>query len=99
MKIIGMNPEEEIPPEDLERAYFMQPVWKRIVVIAAGPAMNFLIAFILIFVLFAFVGVTEPDRSTTKVEQVDPDAAAGGLIQPGDKLVAINGSRGRRRRS
>ena len=38
VKITGMNPAEEIPPEVAHRAYFRQPVWKRIVVISAGPA-------------------------------------------------------------
>ena len=37
MKITGMNPEEELPPEVAHRAYYRQPVWKRIVVIGAGP--------------------------------------------------------------
>ena len=37
VKITGMNPAEEIPPEVAHRAYYRQPVWKRIVVIAAGP--------------------------------------------------------------
>ena len=32
-----MNPAEEIPPEVAHRAYYRQPVWKRIVVIGAGP--------------------------------------------------------------
>ena len=34
VKITGMNPAEEIPPEVAHRAYYRQPVWKRIVVIA-----------------------------------------------------------------
>ena len=38
VKITGMNPQEEIPEEVAHRAYYRQPVWKRIVVIAAGPA-------------------------------------------------------------
>ncbi len=38
VKITGMNPEEEIPPEHEDRAYYRQKVWKRIVVVAAGPA-------------------------------------------------------------
>ena len=38
VKITGMSPEEEMPPEVAPRAYFRQKVWKRIVVIAAGPA-------------------------------------------------------------
>ena len=37
VKITGMNPAEEIPPEHAHRAYYRQPVWKRIVVIGAGP--------------------------------------------------------------
>ena len=37
MKITGMNPDEELPPDVAPRAYYNQPVWKRIVVIGAGP--------------------------------------------------------------
>ena len=44
VKITGMNPAEEIPPEVAHRAYYRQPVWKRIVVIAAGPAVNIVLA-------------------------------------------------------
>ena len=42
----GQNPDERegLSPEVLKRAYYNQPVWKRVVVIAAGPAMNILIA-------------------------------------------------------
>jgi regulator of sigma E protease len=92
VKITGMNPEEEVDAESLPRAYFNQPVWKRIVVIAAGPAMNFLIAFILIFVLFAFVG-TAVDTST-KIKTVSKESPAAGHIQPGDQLVSVNGKSG-----
>ena len=38
VKISGMNPDEDLPEEVRDRAYHAQPVWKRIVVIAAGPA-------------------------------------------------------------
>ena len=47
VKISGMSPHEDLPPEIAPRAYLNQPPWKRIVVIAAGPAMNLLIAFLL----------------------------------------------------
>ena len=47
-----MNPAEEIPPEVAHRAYYRQPVWKRIVVIAAGPAVNIVLAFVILWVLF-----------------------------------------------
>lgn len=89
VKITGMNPEEEIPAADVPRAYYMQPVWKRIVVIAAGPLMNVLIAFALIFVLLAFVG--QAVDTSNRIEIVNDGSPAAGLVRPGDNLVAING--------
>ncbi|MGH2841941.1 MAG: site-2 protease family protein, partial [Solirubrobacteraceae bacterium] len=53
VKISGMNPTEELPPGEEHRAYYRQKVWKRIVVIAAGPAVNIVLAFLILFVLFA----------------------------------------------
>ena len=52
VKITGMNPHEELAPEVVPRAYYNQPVWKRIVVILAGPAVNLVIAFVIVWVLF-----------------------------------------------
>lgn len=92
VKITGMNPEEDIPAEDLPRAYFKQPVWKRIVVISAGPAMNVLIAFLLLFVLYAFIGTAV--GTSNKVAQVDPKGSAAAQIKPGDTLTSVNGVSG-----
>lgn len=94
VKIVGMNPDEEIAPEDLKRAYYMQPVWKRITVIAAGPLMNVLIAFVLMWVLFAFVGVSEPGPPNNKVADVALSTPAAGVLRPGDTLVSVNGVAG-----
>lgn len=90
VKITGMNPHEEIPPQVAHRAYFRQPVWKRIVVIGAGPAVNIVLAFLILFVLIWANGVREP---TTKVEDVANLPALGHLI-PGDRLVAVDGVHG-----
>lgn len=86
VKITGMNPDEEIPPEVQPRAYYKQPVWKRIVVIFAGPFMNFLIAFLIFFFLwFGAQSVTQ------NVGEIEEGAPAAGLIQPDDRIVSING--------
>ena len=58
VKISGMNPEEEMPPEVAERAYYRQKVWKRIVVIAAGPAVNIVLAFVILWGLYSFTTLT-----------------------------------------
>src|SRR6516164_3548911 len=58
VKISGMNPHEDLPPEVVPRAYYNQKPWKRIVVILAGPGMNLLIAFVIVWALFLSNGVT-----------------------------------------
>jgi regulator of sigma E protease len=70
VKITGMNPTEEIPPEVAHRAYYRQPVWKRIVVIFAGPLVNFVLAFLILWGLFATTPVVEGSRPV--VESVGP---------------------------
>ncbi|MDX6652845.1 MAG: regulator of sigma protease [Solirubrobacterales bacterium] len=89
VKITGMNPDEELTPEVASRAYYNQPVWKRIAVILAGPAMNLLVCFAILFVL-AF-GVRE---ATTGVARVTPGTPAAGALRAGDRVIAIDGVRG-----
>jgi regulator of sigma E protease len=91
VKISGMNPHEELPPEVASRAYYRQKPWRRIVVILAGPAMNVLIAFVILWALFVFkgVGTTEP-----VVGAVTPKSPAAAVLRPGDRLVAVDGVRG-----
>lgn len=91
VKISGMNPDEELPEEVRDRAYHAQPVWKRIVVIAAGPAVNLVLAFVLLFVFFAFIG---PQTGSSKVGQLEKGYPAQGVLRPGDRLVAVDGHRG-----
>jgi regulator of sigma E protease len=91
VKITGMNPNEDIPPEHRARAYYNQPVWKRVVVIGAGPAVNLIIAFGIIWVLLLSNGQPVP---TTRVAAVEPHSAAAGVLRPGDQLVSVDGVRG-----
>jgi regulator of sigma E protease len=87
VKITGMNPDEELDPEVAPRAYYHQPVWKRIVVIGAGPAVNFLIAFVILFGL----GFTLEDPTRLAVGEVEKASPAQGQLEAGDRLISING--------
>ena len=91
VRITGMNPHEEIPDEVADRAYFRMPVWKRVVVIAAGPAMNVLVAFVILVGLFLHFGVA---HGTTRVEAIQKGSVAATVLKPGDKLLAVDGVRG-----
>jgi regulator of sigma E protease len=88
VRITGMNPHEEIPPEHADRAYFRQPVWKRIVVIAAGPFVNVVIAFVLLTGLFAVKGNPE---TLNRVSPVALEQPARGVLKPGDELLTVDG--------
>ena len=75
VKITGMNPNERIPPEIAHRAYYRQAVWKRIVVIAAGPFMNFLIAFAIIVALFVANGIGRPRTFSASAQKMWPPSS------------------------
>jgi regulator of sigma E protease len=92
VKITGMNPDEELPPEIERRGYYHQPVWKRVVVIAAGPAVNLLIAFLVLFAL-AF-GVREAIGSGLEVGEIQSDSPADGKLEVGDRLISVDGVKG-----
>lgn len=78
-----------LKPEIAARAYYSQPVWKRIAVIAAGPIVNLLIAFVIFFAL-AF-GVEEIQGNGAGVAEITSDSAAQGLLEEGDQIVSIDG--------
>jgi regulator of sigma E protease len=92
VKISGMSPAEDLPDEVRTRAYYSQPVWKRIVVIAAGPAVNFVLAFILLVFYFGVYGPR--DETTPYVAQTEKAMPAAGVLKPDDQLISVDGKRG-----
>ena len=91
VKISGMSPAEDLPDEVRTRAYHAQPVWKRIVVISAGPAMNLLIAFVVLFIFYTAIG---PHGPTNRVGTIEKGYPASGALKLGDRLVSVDGKRG-----
>ncbi len=87
VKISGMNPEEELPPEIEHRAYYKQKVWKRIVVIAAGPVVNIVLAFAILFGVY----LLNAQQVEQKVGEIRPGTPAAKVLQPGDRILAIDG--------
>jgi regulator of sigma E protease len=91
VRITGMNPHEDIPPEVLPRAYYNQAVWKRVVVILAGPFVNLLIAFVIVWALVLSSGQVV---ATTNVARVVSGSSAAGVLRPGDQVVSVDGVSG-----
>lgn len=86
VKISGMHPEDKLPPGEEHRGYYEQPVWKRIVVIGAGPAVNIVLAVAILFALA--LGASDP---TQTVDEVVPGSPAAAVLKPGDRIVAVDG--------
>ena len=72
-----------------ENAFNNKPLLARILVIAAGPVFNFILAFVFSIVLIHFTGC-DPARLTTVVEH---SAAEDAGIVVGDTVTAINGKK------
>src|SRR5215207_8903997 len=81
VKITGMSPDEEMPPEVAHRAYFRQKVWKRIVVITAGPAVNVVLAFLILWALYA---LSARFFTLPVVDKVTAGSPAAEVLRPGD---------------
>lgn len=61
---------------------------KRIIILAAGATMNFLIAVLIFFIIICMNG-TDATTKINTVSEGSPAYMAG--IQPGDKIISING--------
>jgi regulator of sigma E protease len=91
VKISGMSPYEELPPEVAHRAYFRQEPWKRIAVILAGPLVNIVIAFLILAGLVLHAGVVTDGAKVAGIERGQP---AAGLLQEGDVILTVDGRGG-----
>ena len=95
VRVVGMNPYEEVAPEDEGRTYRDKPFWAKSVVVLAGVACHFVLAFLIFFVVHTAVGV---GVRTTIVQAVlatltdgtaTPAVTAG--LEPGDKILSLDG--------
>ena len=89
VKMLEENRQEAILPEDKSRTFEAQALYKRIIIVLAGPAMNVLFPVLLYFSVFA--GDTRSLPST--VGAVLPGHPAEGKLQEGDRILEIDGER------
>lgn len=90
VKLLGESGNEELSPEEEKRSFCKQSVWKRILIVLAGPGFNFLLA----VVIFIFVLIYGLPSLTSEIGEVQKDSAAYEAgMQNGDKIVFINGEK------
>jgi membrane-associated protease RseP (regulator of RpoE activity) len=99
VKILGMNPDEEVREEDWSRSYRGNPAWRRSLVVFSGSLVHFILACLVIFIAIWTLGVPSGDRFTTIVSSVGtvmedgvtPTPAYAAGLKPGDEVLSIDG--------
>lgn len=76
-----------IAPEDKKRTFESLALWKRIVIVLAGPAMNVLFP----IVLYTSVYLEDKDLAPATVGAVVAGKPADGKLLAGDRIVEVNG--------
>ena len=90
VKLLGESGNEELSPEDEKRSFFKQAIWKRMLIILAGPVFNFLLAIVIFIIVFVY-GVP---RITAYVGEISKESSAleAGMMS-GDKIITIDGQK------
>ena len=70
VKITGMTSMDEVDPADEPRSFRRHPAWQRLIVLFAGSFMHFVLAFVLLFLLAAVIGLD--NNNTTQLGPVSP---------------------------
>jgi len=89
VQIAGMNPFEEIDPDD-KSSYANGSLFARIFAILAGPLANYLFASVLFFICFMVSGVSETTNKAT-VDVLDSGPAKTANLKSGDTILAVDG--------
>ena len=88
VKMVGEDPDAEIDPASIPYSFTHKPVFQRILIVAAGPFFNLLLAGIIFFAISLVSGIYILTPSVGEVEKGSP-ADLGGL-QKGDLILAID---------
>ncbi len=76
VRIIGMNPLEEIDPEDEGRTYRSAPFWQKSIVVLAGIFSHFVMATLLLITVFGIWGGVATDEAGDRIPTLSLSAVA-----------------------
>lgn len=88
VKMVGESPDSELDPSDIPISFTHKHVFKRILIVAAGPFFNILLAIIIFFGIFQISGLLILKPSIGEVNEGTPAYLAG--LKKGDLVVSID---------
>ena len=80
---------EDTAEEEIPGSFNAASVWGRISVVAAGPIFNFILGFIIAFIMVNLIVIRDP----VATEIVDGGAAQEAGLEAGDRILSLNGSK------
>ena len=88
VKMLGDDGETPVAENERHRAFDNQPIWKRSLIVLAGPGINFLFAIL----LFLILGLMGQESLTPKLGAVPVESSAAKAgIRAGDQMLAVDG--------
>ena len=90
VKMVGEEPDAEIDAANLPLSFTHKHVVKRMLIVAAGPVFNILLAILIFFAIFWASGKFVMKPSVGSVRAGSPAAAAG--LAKGDLITVIDGT-------
>lgn len=93
VKIPGMVNIEKVDPADEPRTYRQQPYWRRMSVAVAGSVTHFIMAFLMLYALFTFVGMEKEVPRVGSVSELEngPSPAQVAGMREGDEIISYDG--------
>ena len=89
VKMVGESPDSELDPSDIPVSFTHKHVFKRILIVAAGPLFNILLALIIFFGIFQISGLLILKPGIGEVNEGTPAYMAG--LKKDDLVVSIDG--------
>jgi regulator of sigma E protease len=87
VKMHGEDPKEVVNDAMRDKSFSNKPLLARVQIVSAGPIFNFLLAILLFYIVF-MIGIP---KLLPVIGEIQKDMPAYGLLQEGDRIVAING--------
>jgi regulator of sigma E protease len=91
VKMLGDDPEDEVPESEAASAFSQQSLAKRFAIVLAGPMMNLITACVAFSIVFAIYGAGTPTDAPKIGGVMDGMSAQKAGLRRGDTVVSIDG--------
>lgn len=88
VKFLGDDPDEPPRPEEARRGFLTTSLWRKVLIVIAGPCFNLVLPFLIFFPMYAGE-TTLPPAVLGNMDRSGPAWRAG--LRPGDRVLAIEG--------